>query len=175
MSQSIAVTRSFEGYDRSSHAVRIADDAGSKVVRFPDHARDQGPGRASPLVRYLEGWAEANLGKILDATAPGYRFRDPFVGTFSRGSLRRYFDLLRARLCLTGAVRRLDIAFFLRGPMDRSSCLNGLQFWREAPRVGLTGISQIVVGERGVIAEGVAYDLNEASGMLCRGFSEVVE
>ena len=45
---------------------------------------------------------------------------------------------------------------------------NGLQFWREAPRIGLTGISQIVVGERGVIAEGVAYDLNEASDMLRR-------
>jgi hypothetical protein len=108
------------------------------------------------------------LEKILNATAPGYRFRDPFVGIFSRESLHEYFDLLRERLCLAGAIRRPDIAFFLSGPMDRAPCLNGLQFWREAPRIGLTGISQILVGERGVIAESVAYDLNEASDMLRR-------
>ena len=167
MSHSLAVARSFEGHNTPSHAVRIAD-AGSKVVQFLDRARDQKQSRTSPLARYLEGWAEANLGKILDATAPGYRFRDPFVGTFSRGSLREYFDLLRERLSRAGAIGRPDIAFFLRGPMDRPSSLNGLQFWREAPRVGLTGISRIVVGQRGVIAEAVAYDLNEASDLLCR-------
>jgi hypothetical protein len=31
---------------------------------------------------YLEGWAEANSAKILAATAPGYHFRDPFVGSY---------------------------------------------------------------------------------------------
>ena len=167
MSHSPAVARAFEGHGPPFHAVRIAN-AGSKLVQFPDRARDQRPSRTSPLARYLEGWAESDLGKILDATAPGYRFRDAFVGTFSRGSLREYFDLLRERLSRAGAIGRPDIAFFLRGPMDRPSSLNGLQFWREAPRVGLTGISRIVVGQRGVIAEAVAYDLNEASDMLCR-------
>jgi hypothetical protein len=48
-----------------------------------DRARDQKPSLTSPLDCYGEGWAEANLGKILDATAPGYRFRDPFVGSFA--------------------------------------------------------------------------------------------
>ena len=166
MSHSPAVARAFEGYGPPFHAVRIAN-AGSKLVQFPDRARDQRPSRTSPLARYLEGWAESDLGKILDATAPGYRFRDAFVGTFSRGSLRGYFDLLRKKLSLARATRP-DIAFFLRGPMARPSCPNGLQFWREAPRVGLTGISQILVGEGGVVAERVAYDLNEASDMLRR-------
>ena len=167
MSHSLAVARPFEGHHTPPHAVRIAG-AGSNVVQFLDHASDYKAVRTSPLARYLEGWAEANPGKILDATAPGYRFRDALVGTFSRGSLREYFDLLRERLSLAGAVRRSDIAFFLRGPMDRPSSLKGLQYWREAPRVGLTGISRIVVGAQGVIAEGVAYDLNEASDLLRR-------
>jgi hypothetical protein len=43
-----------------------------------------------------------------------------------------------------------------------------LQFWREAPRIGLTGVAEIEVGEQGVIAECVAYDLNMASDILCR-------
>jgi hypothetical protein len=44
----------------------------------------------------------------------------------------------------------------------------GLEFWREAPRIGLTGISRIEVGERGVVSESVAYDLNLASDLLRR-------
>jgi signal transduction histidine kinase len=59
------------------------------------------------------------------------------------------------------------MAFFLRGPMDARS--NELQFWREAPRIGLTGIARIEVGERGVSAECVAYDLNVASDLLRNG------
>ena len=43
-----------------------------------------------------------------------------------------------------------------------------LQFWREAPRIGLTGVAEIEIGERGVVAERVAYDLNLASEILCR-------
>jgi len=60
-----------------------------------------------------------------------------------------------------------DMAFFLRGPMDARS--NELQFWREAPRIGLTGIARIEVGVRGVSAECVAYDLNVASDLLRNG------
>jgi hypothetical protein len=44
----------------------------------------------------------------------------------------------------------------------------GLEFWREAPRIGLTGITRIEVGEHGVISERVAYDLNLASDLLRR-------
>jgi hypothetical protein len=39
------------------------------------------------LARYLEGWAEANPAKILDATDPGYAFNDPLVGFYSRRTL----------------------------------------------------------------------------------------
>jgi hypothetical protein len=41
-----------------------------------------------------------------------------------------------------------------------------LQFWREAPRIGLTGVAWIEIGELGVSAERVAYDLNVASDLL---------
>jgi hypothetical protein len=108
------------------------------------------------------------LKEIVDATAAGYCFRDPLVGTFSRWSLREYFDVLMHACSRAGAVKRRDIAFELHGPMEGLSDLGGIWFWREAPRIGLTGITQIKVGEHGVIGESVAYEGNIASDMLRR-------
>jgi hypothetical protein len=120
------------------------------------------------LACYVEGWAEANLTKVIAATAPGYRFHDPLVGSFASRSLQGYFYTLRDRLSSGGIVTQQDVAFFLSGPMNQRSCPGQLQFWREAPRVGLVGVSEIEFGEHGVIAENVAYDLNMASDMLRR-------
>ena len=75
-----------------------------------------------------------------------------------------------AGLSRAGAIGWRELAFFLHGPMKRQSHARGLQFWREAPRIGLTGLAEIEIGKRGVIAERVAYDLNLASDMLCRAF-----
>src|SRR5262245_36767591 len=143
------------------------EDAGPKVVQLLDRVRDQNANPTSPLNRYIEGWAQTDLEKILDATAPSYRFTDPFVGSFDGRSLHKYFDLLQARLSCTGAISRRELAFFLQGPMKLRSHKE-LQFWREAPRIGLTGVAEIEIGERGVAAERVAYDLNLASDILCR-------
>src|SRR5262245_24021017 len=118
------------------------------------------------LVRYLDGWADANPLKILDATAKGYRFEDPLVGTFTQRSLPRYFRFLQERFANRGRMEWKDVAFQLRGPMAVLPRQDGLQFWREAPGLGLTGITQIVVSERGVVAESVAYDLNMACAVL---------
>jgi hypothetical protein len=160
---------------RSKVATRISmrpgiADARPNVVQLFDALYDEEATRSSLLDRYRKGWSEANPDKILDATAPGYRFRDPFVGSFSRRSLHEYFDLLQDRLSRAGTITRSDIGFFLSGPMDCASRPSELQFWREAPRIGLTGVTRIKVGEHGVIAESVTYDLNLASDMLCRGF-----
>ena len=146
------------------------NDAGPKVVRFPDRVRDQNANRTAPLNRYIEGWALTDLEKILDATAPNYRFTDPLVGSFDRRSLHKYFDLLQDRLSCTGVISRRELAFFLRGPMKLRSHQE-LEFWREAPRIGLTGVAEIEIGERGVVAERVAYDLNLASDRLCRALA----
>jgi len=43
------------------------DDAGPKVVQFLDRIRDQNANPTSPLNRYIEGWAQTELEKILDA------------------------------------------------------------------------------------------------------------
>ena len=145
---------------------RRADDAGPKVVQFLHRVRDQNANPTSPLNRYIEGWAQADLEKILDATAPSYRFTDPFVGSFDGRSLHKYFELLQDRLSCTGAISRRDLAFFLQGPMKLGSHTE-LQFWREAPRIGLTGVAEIDIGEQGITAERVAYDLNLASEILC--------
>ena len=115
---------------------------------------------------YVRGWAEADPVRILEATAPNYHFHDPLVGLFSRQSLAHYFEMLRGKCARAGAIERCDLAFVLRGPMRGSN--GSQQFWREAPRIGLTGIAQIVVGPYGVITERVAYDLNLASDLLSR-------
>jgi hypothetical protein len=52
--------------------------------------------------------------------------------------------------------------------MDRLSRHDELEFWREAPRIGLTGIAQIKASPQGVLAERVGYDLNLASDVLSR-------
>ena len=103
-----------------------------------------------------------DLSKIFVATAHNYRFDDPLVGLFTRWSFPAYFEHLQTRFAGAGAVAAKDLAFFIRGPMDGPLSRGRLKFFREAPRLGLTGISFITIGEHGVIAESVAYDLNLA-------------
>jgi hypothetical protein len=119
---------------------------------------------------YLEGWAGADSAKILAATAPEFCFYDPLVGSFEQRTMHEYFKLLQSRLSRAGIIRRPDLAFFLRGSMGQRSRVGELPFWREAPRIGLTGVSAIKLGKRGVVAESVAYDLNLASDALRRAF-----
>jgi hypothetical protein len=120
----------------------------------------------SVLARYLDGWAEADPAKIADATAEDYVFYDPFVGRYSRRTLPQYFELLRSRFAIAGVARVQDLAFALRGPMLGSSPAARRRYWREAPHLGLTGVSEIMVTHRGVAAEAVAYDLNMACEAL---------
>jgi len=120
----------------------------------------------SILAHYLEGWAEADPAKIADATAEDYDFHDPLVGRFSRRTLPQYFALLRSRFGIAGVAATRDLAFTLRGPMSSASHAARRQYWREAPLLGLTGLSEISVGHEGVAAEAVAYDLNLACETL---------
>jgi len=149
-------------------ATPIKKDLATQLSRVVDlrQAREQTVRRIAPLDRYLEGWAKANLEEILAAAAPDYCFRDPLIGTFSRRSLHEYFETLMDRLEHLGPIKPCDMAFELRGPMAELSHGPGIWFWREASRIGLTGVTQIHVGEEGVLAECVAYDSNMASHML---------
>ena len=79
MLKSAAIERPLQVSEMYRDPCRV-DDAGPKVVQFLD--RDQSANPTSPLNRYIEGWAQNDLEKILDATAPSYRFTDPFVGIF---------------------------------------------------------------------------------------------
>jgi hypothetical protein len=117
------------------------------------------------LDTYFEGWAEADAELILSATGPTYCFHDPLVGRFGRVSLPRYFLLLHERFARADAMKRRDVAFIMRGPIIGTQ---GRQFCREAPGLGLTGTSEIILGPQGIVAERVAYDLNLACGQLRR-------
>jgi hypothetical protein len=151
-----------------TRAISRADNAGA--TQRLDNAEAYTWSR--PLDRYLEGWAEANPGKIFAATAHEYRFDDPLIGLFSRWSLPAYFECLQARFACAGAVAARDLAFSIRGPVDRPLKLGWLSFFREAPLLGLTGVTLIKIGEHGVIAEAVAYDLNLSLEVL-RGQTEI--
>ncbi len=117
---------------------------------------------------YIEGWAEPDLDKLIKATARCYLFTDPSVGVFTPRSLSDYFKLLRAKFAVAGAVRQGDFAFVLRGPIDGVPGQPTQRFWREAPRLGLTGTADIKISEDGIIADSVAYDLNLALDVLQR-------
>ena len=86
------------------------------------------------------------------------------------GVLHKYVDLLRDRISYTGTISRRELAFFLQGPMKPRSHKE-IQFWREAPRIGLTGVAEIEIGDRGIAAERVAYDLNLASDISRRALA----
>jgi hypothetical protein len=63
--------------------------------------------------------------------------------------------------------RPMDCRFLLRGPMAvghdaPTTC------WREAPALGHTGSTRIVITPYGIMADVVAYDLNLASDLLRR-------
>jgi hypothetical protein len=143
-------------------------DIGAGLIRFVDRVRDHNARRVGLLARYVEGWAEADVDKICDATAPTYRFTDPLVGSFSGQSLHKYFDALQNTFSCAGRITKHDLPFFLRGPLERASNGMDLRFWREAPLIGLTGVTEVEIREQGVIAERVAYDGNLASDTLRR-------
>jgi hypothetical protein len=127
----------------------------------------------SMLARYIDGWAEADLAKIADATAEDYDFYDPLVGRYSTRTLPEYFALLRSRFAVAGVARVQDLAFTLRGPMLGPPDGSWRRYCREAPHLGLTGLSEIMVTHRGVVAEAVVYHLNMACETLrsCSGSS----
>jgi hypothetical protein len=125
-------------------------------------------GEDGRLGLYMRGWSEADPTKIIEATAEGYDFYDPFVGRFSRHTLTQYFTLLRARFSVGRVIRWPELAFNLRGPMQRGKPEACHQYWREAPMLGLTGASSIAMTHAGVASETVTYDLNIACDWLRR-------
>src|ERR1700757_1960649 len=60
------------------------DDAAPNVVQFLDRVRDQNAKPTSPLGRYIEGWAQTDLEKLLDARAIGSLIRSSEASTAGR-------------------------------------------------------------------------------------------
>jgi hypothetical protein len=140
--------------------------AGSPVEWLHNSRNPEADDRSDLLDRYLEGWAENNLSKLSSAMAPGYCFDDPHVGQFSRWTISLYFERIRRRFASVGGCTALDLGFFFYGSAHRPGSCGQLTLYREAPRLGLTGVTTITIGELGVVAEAVAYDLNPALDVL---------
>jgi hypothetical protein len=153
---------------RENGFAAVRDNSIALAGRMIDRAQAPPSDWRSALDRYLEGWSEADPDKIVAATAPDYRFDDPLVGQFSRQSLRDYFEQLLARFACAGASAAADFGFRFRGPTDAPPRPGQRDYYRETPRLGLTGVTSIAIGEHGITAEHVAYDLNLASDVLRR-------
>jgi hypothetical protein len=145
---------------------RSEERFGSRLHMTCDPRRDER--EDSIIALYLRGWSDADPKKIIEATAEGYDFYDPFVGRFSRHTLTQYFALLRARFSVGRVIRWPELAFNLRGPMQSRTSEACHQYWREAPMLGLTGASSIATTHAGVVSETVTYDLNIACDWLRR-------
>lgn len=149
------------------HATLLRSDDGRRHPhRMPARLLVAERPASTLMLRYLEGWAEADSAKIAGATADDYDFHDPLVGHFSKCTLPQYFALLRSRFAISGVSATREVAFTLRGPMTSASHAGRRQYWREAPLLGLTGLAEITVRHGRVVAEAVAYDLNMACEML---------
>jgi hypothetical protein len=120
------------------------------------------------LARYVAGWAAADPAAIAASVADTYRLRDPLLGTFTRRTLPRYFELLRAAFDSVAPTRLGDCGFALLGPMEAPGQEAPASCWREAPALGLSGTTRIVVTPHGIMADVVSYDLNLASDLLRR-------
>jgi hypothetical protein len=129
-------------------------------------SRAQGKIEAEILALYIAGWLEADPLKIANATVAEYVLDDTFVGSFSGHTLPQYFEILRSRFGVTAPTAHKDLAFTLRGPMAGPNCGPIRQYWREAPLLGLTGVTRIAVTPNGVAAEMVTYELNMACEIL---------
>ena len=138
------------------------------VGRVANRHRDEANDWIYFLDCYLAGWIEADPDKIVAATAPDYCFDDPLVGQFSRNSLPTYFGHLHARFAPSGTSVSREYTFCFHGPIDEPPHRGPRHYVREAPALGLTGVTTITIGERGVVTERVAYDLNLASDVLRR-------
>ncbi len=138
---------------------------------MPRHATgfpDLTPSESMMLARYLAGWAAADAEAIAAVVAGTYRLRDPLVGTFTRRTLSRYFERVRAAFASVSPTRPSDCGFTLRGPMEAPGQDASASYWREAAALGLSGVSRLVVTPHGVMADVVTNDLNPASDLLRR-------
>jgi hypothetical protein len=117
------------------------------------------------LLRYIEGWAEADAAKIADAVTADYDFHDPLVGRFDRDTLQHYFAILRRRVGLD-SVRTQQRKVCLDPFPTPQWPARKLRFWRSIPECGLAGTSHIEICGAPVHKEVVCYELNIATEHL---------
>ena len=117
------------------------------------------------LLRYIEGWAEADAAKIAAAGSQDYSFLDPLVGSFDRDSLQDYFAILRRRVGFDSSCfsqRKVCLQLF---PTPQWPAPH-LRFWRSIPECGLSGTSDIEFSGALIRREAVCYEINIATEWL---------
>lgn len=117
------------------------------------------------LLRYIEGWAEADAAKIAAAGSADYSFVDPLVGSFDRNSLQDYFAILRRRVGFD-STRVLQRKVSLEAFSTPQWPAPVLRFWRSIPECGLEGTSDIEFSDARIRREVVCYELNIATEWL---------
>jgi hypothetical protein len=142
---------------RNATGIRVAA-LHAPTAKQPDSRADPFPVPANLLLlRYIEGWAEADAVKIAAAVSTDYSFLDPLVGQFDRDSLHCYITILRQRagLCSSRlAARKVELSAF---PGSHWPARN-LRFWRSLPESGLSGMTDIELRSERVCRDVVCYE-----------------
>jgi hypothetical protein len=152
------------------HHMSLTNRVATTLYALPTERRGHGMSRQvlafdRLLLRYIEGWAEANANKIANAVTADYSFLDPLVGCFDRDTLQHYFAILRGRVGFDSVCSQQGKICLDAFPTPQWPARK-LRFWRSIPECGLAGTSDIEISGARVYKEVVNYDLNIATEHL---------
>ena len=110
------------------------------------------------LTVYAEGWANADPGRILEATSPDFVFDDPNAGSIPRADFASYFEAtkvaveaMRTSPSSTTWMEISEVATKEEDGVVTAWC------WWAIPGTGVEGSGLIKVGVEGVRSERIAY------------------
>lgn len=110
------------------------------------------------LTAYCAGWACGDLAMICAAVADDYRWNDPKEGCASKDGLGSVLTRMMAKIDALRGGSQANAYLTLSDPVVDSSRRTTVVWWRFAvPGTDIRGLSQIRLGDHGVISEHRAY------------------
>lgn len=129
------------------------DNAALVACQLPDSGR-----RLDYLTAYCAGWARGDLAMIRAAVTDDYSWNDPEEGCASKDGLGGLLTRLTAKIDELRDGGPANAYLTLSEPLVDSSRPTTIVWWRFAvPGTAIRGLSQIRLGDQGVISEHRTY------------------
>lgn len=114
--------------------------------------------RLDYLTAYCAGWARGDVAMICAAVSDDYSWNDPEEGCAAKGDIGGVLTRMMAKIYELRGGSPANSYLTLSDPVVDSSRLTTIVWWRFAvPGTGIRGLSQIRLGDHGVISEHRAY------------------